>query len=299
MSDAFVAYIRHGEKVLLMQRADGVADFPGAWDGIYGAGDSDNIDAVAARITETTGIEAESLTFVRSGEARGLEFGNRLNDVTPPLFLSDSDSVEARGLYKGFSWVDPGYINWVEPEDSSDSRSSRYMVPQLGNMYGDVASFLYILKTSMGQEQNVSREIRARLSGTGSLRDIQDKIFGVLSPSYLKGFVFIEATALHHVEKLIGRVGVSATPMKNCRKVLDGESPLRDILPYLEPKAATAGIEEGNIVEIRGGAFKGATARVIGVSESKEEVTVELFEAAVPVALNIRADQVRVTQRVE
>mgnify|MGYP001363902277 FL=1 len=299
MSDAFVAYIRHGEKVLLMQRADGVADFPGAWDGIYGAGDSDNIDAVAARITETTGIEAESLTFVRSGEARGLEFGNRLNDVTPLLFLSDSDSVEARGLYKGFSWVDPGYINWVEPEDSSDSRSSRYMVPQLGNMYGDVASFLYILKTSMGQEQNVSREIRARLSGTGSLRDIQDKIFGVLSPSYLKGFVFIEATALHHVEKLIGRVGVSATPMKNCRKVLDGESPLRDILPYLEPKAATAGIEEGNIVEIRGGAFKGATARVIGVSESKEEVTVELFEAAVPVALNIRADQVRVTQRVE
>ena len=299
MSDAFVAYIRHGEKVLLMQRADGVADFPGAWDGIYGAGDSDNIDAVAARITETTGIEAESLTFVRSGEARGLEFGNRLNDVTPLLFLSDSDSVEARGLYKGFSWVDPGYINWVEPEDSSDSRSSRYMVPQLGNMYGDVASFLYILKTSMGQEQNVSREIRARLSGTGSLRDIQDKIFGVLSPSYLKGFVFIEATALHHVEKLIGRVGVSATPMKNCRKVLDGESPLRDILPYLEPKAATAGIEEGNIVEIRGGAFKGATARVIGVSESKEEVTVELFEAAVPVALNIRADQERVTQRVE
>ena len=282
-----------------MQRADGVADFPGAWDGIYGAGDADNIDAVAARITETTGIEAESLTFVRSGEARGLEFGNRLNDVTPLLFLSDSDSVEARGLYKGFSWVDPGYINWVEPEDSSDSRSSRYMVPQLGNMYGDVASFLYILKTSMGQEQNVSREIRARLSGTGSLRDIQDKIFGVLSPSYLKGFVFIEATALHHVEKLIGRVGVSATPMKNCRKVLDGESPLRDILPYLEPKAATAGIEEGNIVEIRGGAFKSATARVIGVSESKEEVTVELFEAAVPVALNIRADQVRVTQRVE
>ena len=299
MSDAFVAYIRHGEKVLLMQRADGVADFPGAWDGIYGAGDSDDIDAVAARITETTGIEAESLTFVRSGEARGLEFGNRLNDVTPLLFLSDSDSVEARGLYKGFSWVDPGYINWVEPEDTSDSRSSRYMVPQLGNMYGDVASFLYILKTSMGQEQNVSREIRARLSGTGSLKDIQDKIFGVLSPSYLKGFVFIEATALHHVEKLIGRGGVSATPMKNCRKVLDGESPLRDILPYLEPKAATAGIEEGNIVEIRGGAFKSATARVIGVSESKEEVTVELFEAAVPVALNIRADQVRVTQRVE
>ena len=43
-------------------------------------------------------------------------------------------------------------------------------------MYGDVATFLYILKTSIGQEENVAKEIRARLSGTGSLKDIQDEI---------------------------------------------------------------------------------------------------------------------------
>ena len=89
------------------------------------------------------------------------------------------------------------------------------------------------------------------------------------------------------------------TPLKNCSKVLDGESPLQDVLPYLEPKSATSGIEEGCIVEISGGAFRGQAARVIRVTESKEEVTVELFEAAVPVALTVRADQVRVTQRVE
>ena len=115
----------------------------------------------------------------------------------------------------------------------------------------------------------------------------------------MKGYIFVEASALHHVEKLIGRAGVSTTPIKNCRKVLDGESPLEDVLPYLEPKAATSGIEEGCIVEIHGGAFRGQSARVIRVTESKEEVTVELFEAAVPVALTVRADQVRVTQRVE
>lgn len=59
------------------------------------------------------------------------------------------------------------------------------------------------------------------------------------------------------------------------------------------------GIEEGCIVEISGGAFRGQAARVTRVAETKEEVTVELFEAAVPVALTVRADQVRVTQRVE
>ena len=288
MSDAFTIYLRNEESVLLMQRADGVADFPGAWDGIYGIGDPEDLDAVVARITEVTGIAAESLQFVRSGDARGLAFGNRLNDVTPMLFVSSVNEVDARGLYKSFEWIDPGNIGTKE-----------YATPQLSDMYGDVASYLYILKTSIGQEQNVAKEIQARLSGTGSLKDIQDEIYGVLSPHFMRGYIFVEASALHHVEKLIGRVGVSTTPMKNCRKVLDGESPLGDVLPYLEPKAATSGIEEGSIVEIHGGAFRGQAARVTRVTESKEEVTVELFEAAVPVALTVRADQVRVTQRVE
>ena len=288
MSDAFTVYVRNEESALLMQRADGVADFPGAWDGIYGIGDPEDLDAVVARITDVTGIEAENLQFVRSGDARGLAFGNRLNDITPLLFVSSVKEVDARGLYKSFEWIDPGNIGTKE-----------YSTPQLSDMYGDVASYLYILKTSIGQEQNVAREIQARLSGTGSLREIQDEIFGVLSPHFMRGYIFVEASALHHVEKLIGRVGVSTTPMKNCRKVLDGESPLGDVLPYLEPKAATTGIEEGSIVEIHGGAFRGQAARVTRVTESKEEVTVELFEAAVPVALTVRADQVRVTQRVE
>ena len=288
MSDVFTVYIRNGESVLLMQRADGVADFPGAWDGIYGIGDPEDIDAVVARITEVTGIEADDLQFVRSGGARGLAYENRLNEVTPLLFVSSVEEVDARGLYKGHEWVDPGTIQERE-----------YSTPQLRDMYGDVSSYLYILKTSIGQEQNVAREIQARLSGSGSLKEIQDEVFGVLSPHFMRGYIFVEASALHHVEKLIGRVGVSTTPMKNCRKVLGGESPLGDVLPYLEPKAATAGIEEGSIVEIHGGAFRGQAARVTRVTESKEEVTVELFEAAVPVALTVRADQVRVTQRVE
>ena len=288
MADAFTVYIRNAESVLLMQRADGVADLPGAWDGIYGIGDSADIDAVKARITEVTGIEAGDLKHVRSGEARGLAYENRLEEVTPILFVSSVEEVDARGLYKGYEWVDPGTI-----------QDREYSTPQLREMYGDVSSYLYILKTSIGQEQNVAREIQARLSGTGTLKDIQDEIFGVLSPHFMRGYIFVEASALHHVEKLIGRVGVSTTPMKNCRKVLDGESPLGDVLPYLEPKAATAGIEEGSIVEIHGGAFRGQAARVTRVTESKEEVTVELFEAAVPVALTVRADQVRVTQRVE
>jgi len=288
MSEAYTVYLRSGEKVLLMQRSDEVADFPGAWDGIYGLGDPDDYDSVVSRVAECTGISPEKMSFVRSGTARGLAYENRLNDVTPILFATEEAEISPGALYKNSEWVDPGVI-----------QTKDYATPQLKEMYGDVASYLYILKTSIGQEQNVAGEIRARLSGTGSLQDIQDKIFGVLSPHYMKGLIFIEATAMHHVQKLIGRVGVGVTPLKNCSKVLGGEAPLEDVLPYLEPKAATSGIEEGCIVEISGGAFRGQAARVTRVAETKEEVTVELFEAAVPVALTVRADQVRVTQRVE
>ena len=285
-SDAFVVFVRHGDKVLLMQRADTVADFPGAWDGVYGIGDPQNVEAVAKRIEEATGISVANLTHIRSAEARGLEFGNRLNDVVPILFQSESTEVEPRTLYKNAEWIDPGSI-----------QNKSYSIPQIDELYGDVASYLYILKTTLGQEHKVASEIQARLSGTGSLQDIKSEIFGVLCPTILNGYIFIEASAIHHVEKLIGRAGGRTTPLKNCRKVLPGTSPLGDVTPYLEPKSATAGIEEGDIVEIRVAAFKGERARVTNVAESKEEVTVELFDAAIPIPMTIRADQVRVTQR--
>ena len=81
MSDAFVAFVRHENQVLLMQRAEGVADFPGAWDGVYGIGDATDIDAITSRIEEATGISAANLTYVRSAAPRGLEFGNRLTII--------------------------------------------------------------------------------------------------------------------------------------------------------------------------------------------------------------------------
>ena len=163
MSDAFTVFIRHEEKVLLMQRADEVADLPGAWDGIYGYGDPNDLDAVVSRIVESTGIPADMLTRVRQGPSRGIAMGNSLLEVTPILFLAESNDVTPKTLYKNSEWVDPGMIGKKE-----------YSTPSLRDMYGDVASFLYILKTSIGQEQNVAREIQARLSGIGSLMDIID-----------------------------------------------------------------------------------------------------------------------------
>ena len=288
MSNAFVVYLRNEENVLLMKRDESVSEFPLAWDGVFGVGDANDLDVVFQRITEATGIESEKLTHVRTGEPRGIEFGNRLNDVTPVLVATGETHVVPAALYSEFEWIDAG-----------DIRSKDYSIPSLTEMYGDVGSFLYILKTSIGQEANVANEIRARLSGSGSLADVVSEIYAVLQSDHMRGYIFVEASAQHHVEKLIGRAGNRTTPLKNCRKCLDGEAPFRDIFPHLEPKAATAGISEGDIVEVRLGAFKGQRARVTNIADSKEEITVELFDAPVPIPLTVRADQIRVTQRVE
>ena len=86
--------------------------------------------------------------------------------------------------------------------------------------------------------------------------------------------------------------------MKNAKSVLPGEAPLENILPSLEPKAVTSGIEVGCIVEIVTGAFKGEKARITDVADAKEEVTMELYEQVIPMTLSMRGDHVRVLERV-
>ena len=299
----FIVFIRHADSVLLLKRSDEVSDFNSMWDGVYGVGDPSDINHVLTRVEDATAIPTESLTFVRMGEPRGIEFGNRLNDVTPILVVSNTNVVEPKSLYNEAIWVDPGFVNVLSPDevegaDDVSVMQERPSVSQLGEMYGDVAAFLFMLKTTIGQKQKIANEIRARLSGSGSLQDIQDEVFSVIHPRMMRGYIFIEATAKHHVEKLIGRAGGVTTPMRGAAKVLPGEAPFHVVSNYLEPKSATAGIEVGSIVEIRVGHFKGNRARVTAVAEGKEEVTVELFEAAVPIPITMRADNVRVTERV-
>ena len=83
MSNGFIVFIRHADSVLLLKRSDEVSDFGNLWDGVYGVGDPNDIDHVLTRVEDATAIPTGSLTFVRMGEPRGIEFGNRLNDVTP------------------------------------------------------------------------------------------------------------------------------------------------------------------------------------------------------------------------
>src|SRR2546427_265955 len=68
---------------------------------------------------------------------------------------------------------------------------------------------------------------------------------------------------------------------------------------FLTPKPIVSGIMEGDIVELVAGPFKGEKARVMKIDETKEEITVELFEAMVRIPVTVRGDSVRVLQKEE
>ena len=307
MSGSYVVFVRDAETLSVLSLKRCAGDFIGQWDGVYGVGDATLVDDVLSRVNEATGIPLDKLSFIRLGESRQIEIDGRLNDITPVLVMTDSISeVTPSTIYDEAEWVDPGRLaeNKTPCYTSNDVADSEY---NLLNLFGDVSAFLYIVKTAIGSEKRVVEEMRARLSGTGTLHNVRGEIFSILHPHQMRGYVFVESSAQHHVEKLIGRTGgkdrknrgaIITTPLKNAKGVL-GMSPYEDVSAYLEPKAATSGIEVGCIVEIISGAFKGDKARVISITESKEEVSMELYEADIPMTLNMRGDHVRVIDRVQ
>ena len=57
------------------------------------------------------------------------------------------------------------------------------------------------------------------------------------------------------------------------------------------------GIVEGDLVELVNGPFKGEKARVQQIDQAKEEITVELIEAMVPIPVTVKGDSVRVIEK--
>lgn len=145
---------------------------------------------------------------------------------------------------------------------------------------------IFAIRTTIGQEKNTTDMIVARA------KDSKLPIKSVLAPPGIRGYVFVEAVGKSSVER--ARAGV-----KHAKGMVAGEVPIEQLEQFLVPKPTTAGIEIGDIVELVSGPFRGERARIIRLDEGKEELTVELFEATVPIPVTVRGDAVKVIQKKE
>jgi len=151
------------------------------------------------------------------------------------------------------------------------------------NLRAEARQSLIAVKTSIGQEKTVADSIESKARG----KDMG--IFAVLSPAPLRGYVILEAMWSDPLKDLIKGI-------KKARGLVEGEMDFNEITHFLTPKPLVSGIMEGDIVELINGPFKGEKARVQSIDESKEEITVELIEAMVPIPITVRGDHVRVLE---
>ncbi len=140
------------------------------------------------------------------------------------------------------------------------------------------------IKTSRGYEREVADTLLARAE------EKPDVVFAMLVPSALRGYVFAEGMSFEGVREMLKGI-------RKARGLVDGETTLKEVEPLLVPKITVEGFVEGAIVELISGPFKGEKARVKKIDQAKEEITVELIEAVVPIPVTVRGDHVRMLER--
>ncbi len=147
-------------------------------------------------------------------------------------------------------------------------------------------SGFYAVRTTAGQELNVALliENRARYSKL-DVRSI------IVSPS-VKGYVIIEAGGLHVVYEAVRDI-------KHVKPQAPVMIPRDDIERILIPKPVIEGLEEGDIVEIIGGPFRGMKAKILRVEVAKNEVILNILESAYPLQITVPGDYVKLVRKRE
>ena len=141
-----------------------------------------------------------------------------------------------------------------------------------------------ILKTQIDQEKSVADSLLSKAN-------IGEKdIFAILSPANLRGYVFVEGMNTERLRE-------KTRDIRKARSFIDGETALAEIDHYLTPLSTVVGIVEGDLVELINGPFKGEKARVQHIDGNKEEITVELIEAMVPIPVTVKGDSVRIIEK--
>jgi len=151
----------------------------------------------------------------------------------------------------------------------------------------DEESKIFVVKTQVGQEENVSNMLYKLVKKEEGVEALS-----ILAPRELRGYIFVEGYDVDAIKTMIRH-------MKYARDTLEDTVPFVEIEHFLFPPSAVANVEEGNIIELVSGPFKGEKAKVTRIDDAKEEITVELLEAMVPIPITVRGEQVRVLKKTE
>ncbi len=143
---------------------------------------------------------------------------------------------------------------------------------------------IFVVKVTTNKEDQAADiiEIRAEKKNLN--------VFSIIRPHGLRGYIIIEAENTETAEQAVYN-------LPYVKGLIKRQITYKEIEPMLRPVAAQINIEKGDIVEMLTDPFKREKARVKRINKQKEEVVVELLEAAVPIPVTVRLDNVKVIRR--
>ena len=150
----------------------------------------------------------------------------------------------------------------------------------------EIESHIFALRTAANREDQVIDYLINKLD---SNKD-KSNILSVIRPHGMRGYIFVEAAS-----RMDAEMGCAGIPY--ARGILPGEIPYPEIEHMLEQVKVEMNVRKSDIVEIISGPFKRENAKVIRINKQKEEIVVELLEAAVPIPITVSMDAVKVIRR--
>jgi len=143
---------------------------------------------------------------------------------------------------------------------------------------------IFIVKVSANKEDQVVDLM------TDRIRKKSLNVFSIARPHGLRGYLLMEADSRETAE-------LAAFDLMNVKGLLPKTVEFEEIKNMIEPEVAQINIEKGDVVEIIAEPFKKEKAKVVRVDKTKEEAVVELLEAAVPIPITVKIDNIRVIRR--
>ena len=165
-----------------------------------------------------------------------------------------------------------------EPEEPEQKVEEKPAEPEM-------TTHIFGLRTTANREDQVMDFLGSRL-----LKNPQFGVYAVIRAHGMRGYIFVEAQTRTGAEAAVNRVPYS-------RGILPNEIQYNEIEHLLEQVKVEYNIRKNDIVELISGPFKRESAKVTRIDKGKEEVVVELLDAAIPIPITVNIDTVKVIRR--
>jgi transcriptional antiterminator NusG len=149
---------------------------------------------------------------------------------------------------------------------------------------------IYALRTTANREDQVMDFVSSNVEKKAKKTEEKLEVHAVIRPHGMRGYIFLEASSRTDAEQAVFNVPYA-------RGLLPKEIEYKEIEHMLEQVKKEVDIRKGDICEIISGPFKREQAKVTRIDKTKEDVVVELLEAAVPIPITVRLDAIKVIRR--